>query len=300
MPTEGDVIEELKKRYPTYAWAIDIPEIRNLLLQAKQTEDAGTAWDPDELTSKIQQTNWWRSTEDSVKTWQELANTRPGEAEGQRREREAELWDLTRTTGVTISPEAVRELAERSLRLGWSTQSPQLIDSLATMAHYNPGVGKEPTSMATQMAEIRTKASDYMVRISDEESFNFTRRIMAGELKAEDLDTYFREQAKSKFPTLIPYLDNGITPKQFFAPHRQEIASLLEISPDQVDLENDPMWSRVISTPSEDGKTLRPMTISETQRLARGDDRWKSTRQGQSTAAQAAEGILTMFGKVAS
>lgn len=301
MATEAEIADELKKRYPTYAYVVDsVPEIRNLLVQAKQAEDAGQAWPEDELMAKMQNTNWWRSTGNQVKLWQELKYNSPGEADTQRREREAALWDITRRTGVTISPEAVQALADQSLSFGWDTNSPQLIDALATMAQYNPGVGKEPTGLGSTMQSIKEMADAYMIRVGDQDAFNMARQVMAGELEQDALKVTFAEQAKGKFAHLTPYIERGITPRQYFAPHVQELAAAWEVSSDSINLMDDPRLSQVIGYADPQSKEIRPMTISEVQRLARSDDRWRSTRQGQETAAKAAEGILSMFGKVAS
>lgn len=301
MATEQEISEELKKRYPTYAYVIDaVPEIKGLLVQAKQMEDAGTPWDEAELMAKMQATNWWRSTGNQVKLWQELKLNSPGEADTQRREREAELWDLTRRTGVTISVEAVQALAEQSLSFGWNAQSPQLIDAIATMAHYNPGVGKETSTLGGQMAQLKARASDYYVPLTDEEAFNFSRRIMAGELDPETVDVHFQELARGRFnQDVVGAMERGITPKQFIAPRVQEAAGILEISAEEIDVMRDPKWSKIIDHVAEDG-TRRAMTLSEVQRLAREDERFKATRQGQELGAQVAETLLTTFGKRAS
>jgi len=284
---------EIAMRFPQLAYLLNIPEVGDLVRQR-----ANGQIDLAEYQGRVAKTNWWLTSSDNTRKWQILQSYDPRTAQESIREREAQIWDLVQSLGAggQLGVPEVQKIAEESLRLG--LQGPQLQDRIVSQIRYTKEIGSTPGSVATTINGLRKMASGYMVRPNEEVLFDFSRKIAAGELQAEDVDVYFREQAKGKFPNLADYIDRGITPENFFAQHKSEVAKMLEMSDDQVNFMDDPKWSQILDHTDEKGNR-GPMTISETQRYVRGMDEWRSTRQGQQIAAEGASFLTKTFGKTA-
>jgi hypothetical protein len=281
--------EDALKKYPDWAWAFNIPEVGDLL--RKGVDDPN--YDP---IPEIMQTNWYRTTQASVRQWDALNAKDPESANAQLREEQARIWDMA--LGMGIDPNSIdfKDTATRSLRLGW--QQSQLQDYLASQLKYSPSSKTAVGSISTTMAQLKANAANYFVTLSDDTAFNMAKSVIAGEHTAQDWTGVWQDQAKQQFPTIANYIDKGITPQAYFAPVQDRIASALEVNPDSINL-MDSKWSKVIDTVDDKG-VRRPMTYSEVDQYVRSQDEWKSTRQGQQAAADMAQQLLTTFGKVAS
>lgn len=289
-----EMIKLVRERYPQYAWLINHAEVGPILERAL---DPNTPWSAEDLQGALVQTGWWRGTQASARQWQQLGETDPSTRDAQMRERQAQIWDAALSLGIPPNVELIQRLAEESLRLGWGEA--QLSNALVVQLQYKPGMAGTTGSVQTDMARIKTMAEDeYMVPLSEQTAFEFARSIAAGEKKLDDLNVYFREQAKSKYATLVPFLDRGYTTKQFFDPYRETIAKTLEMNPAEVNFLDDPRWAKIIDNTDEAGNR-GPMTQSELASYLRSQDEWAKTRQGQESIGGLGEFILGTFGKVA-
>lgn len=279
--------EEALRKYPDWAWAFNIPEIGNLLRRG--IDDP--SFNP---IPEILQTNYYKTTQASVRQWEALQKSDPASAEARRREELSRIWDMQVGMGLGADPAITHDLAERSLRLGWGEN--QLRDAIAMQLKYQPG-SSAVGSVSSTAQQLKEMAGNYLVTLDDETAFNYAKSVLAGEHSAQDWVGVWADQAKRKFPTIASYIDKGITPAQYFAPAQQRIASILEINPKSVDF-NDTKWNKVINTVDEKG-VARPMTDNEIDIFARQQDGFKQTRQGQQLAADLGAQITSMFGKVA-
>lgn len=214
-----------------------------------------------------------------------------------------EIQLLATRAGVTIMPARIRQMAEEALLNGWASPQGQITypDRLqrAVVAEFEfrpsqPVLG----DLGAAQAAVLARASEWMVPMAESTAAQFAARVLNGDMSEEGLDAYLRDLAMSRFEHLADHIRRGITPTQFFEPYRQEIARLLETTPDAIDLLNDPRFAPVVDFVDEAGKR-RPMTLSETQMLVRGLDDWQTTRQANEEAARVADGLGRMFGMVA-
>jgi len=280
--------EDALKKYPDWAWAFNIPEVGNLL--KKGVEDPN--YDP---IPEILQTNWYRTTQASARQWQALMQKDPESANARLREKEAVINDMRQRLGIAPDVDWQRDAAQRSLQYGWSDD--QLNDYMVSLLKYNPQVQSAPGSISTYMQQLKKNAAQYLITLSDDTAFNYAKAVAAGEHQMEDWTGVWAEQAKQQFPTLAGAIDKGITPTQYFSPIKDRIANILEINPEQVDLTST-KYSKVLAVTDDKGNS-RPMNYNEVDQFARSQDEFKSTRQGQQAAADMAQTLMTMFGKVA-
>jgi hypothetical protein len=110
--------------------------------------------------------------------------------------------------------------------------------------------------------------------------------------KGESIDTYkkqIRDVAKIGMPqNIASLLDNGIDLDAVYSPYKNVMASVLEINPESITL-NDPLLRSAITGEKE-------LPIYEFQRQLRKDARWQYTNQAKEEVSDVALKVLRDFG----
>jgi hypothetical protein len=83
-------------------------------------------------------------------------------------------------------------------------------------------------------------------------------------------------------------LSQGYDLSQVFAPYRKVMGTVLEINPDEVDL-NDPLLRTAITDTGD-------MNLYDFKKALRQDNRWQYTEQAKADVSQAAFNVLKDFG----
>jgi hypothetical protein len=114
------------------------------------------------------------------------------------------------------------------------------------------------------------------------------QRISRGE-DIEDFKRLIRQQAKLGLPEKVGLLlDEGLDLSNIYAPYRNTMAALLEITPDAINLD-DPILRSAYGQDKE-------MSIFDFKRAVRKDPRWQYTDNAREDVSTAALGILRDFG----
>jgi len=110
--------------------------------------------------------------------------------------------------------------------------------------------------------------------------------------KGESIETYkkmIRDVAKIGMPqNIAALLDNGIDLDAVYSPYKNVMASVLEINPESITL-NDPVLRSAITGEKE-------LPIYEFQRQLRKDSRWQYTNQAKEEVSDVALKVLRDFG----
>jgi hypothetical protein len=110
--------------------------------------------------------------------------------------------------------------------------------------------------------------------------------------KGESIDTYkkqIRDVAKIGMPqNIASLLDNGIDLDAVYSPYKNVMASVLEINPESITI-NDPLLRSAITGEKE-------LPIYEFQRQLRKDARWQYTNQAKEEVSDVALKVLRDFG----
>lgn len=286
--------DEVLKYYPAYAWALDIPDVASILQQAVDGK-----WSGQTLVANLQQTNWWKNTQPSLRQYSEEIATDPQRYAEEVARLSAKTWDLSNQLGLGLQNTKVADdIARQALQLNWNDD--QIRDALVQSSR-NQGQRAGDAHVGTiqnTIGMLKQNASAYMVGIDDKTAFQWATQVAAGEHKVEDFNEIFKGWAKGQFSSIAPLIDQGVTPEQYFAPIKQAVAATLEQAPEAIDLISNPKFSKIASYADPKSGIPRPMTISEAQQYARGLDEWKGTRQGQQAAADMGTQILKTFGKI--
>jgi hypothetical protein len=290
-PASPEAIEEtVRLEYPEYAWLLDNPEVRDILLEAVDPE---RGMDDATFQSRIRQTQWWQTNGSAARQWESLRQTDPAQAARALATRKAELRSRATQLGVTASEMEIEQLADRSIRYN-------LTDSEMNVAFAELMAGDAPAgATASTMTQLKSAARQFMVNVTDDELVRWARGIVTGQTTIDDYQKSLQELAKAKFSgneQLTAMIDSGMSPANFFADHVNMIASEWDLSPTQVDL-LDTKWQGVLQT--ADGGKVRPMTLSETRKQVRSMSGWDKTSQGRKMVADNVTTLLEKFGKVA-
>ena len=117
---------------------------------------------------------------------------------------------------------------------------------------------------------------------------NWTKRIENGE-DPEIFKQIIRQTAKVGLPDKInKLLDQGLDLDAVYAPYKNTMASLLELNPDSISL-NDPLLRSAIQGDKE-------MPLYDFQRALRKDPRWQYTNNARETVSNGLTQVLKDFG----
>ena len=106
---------KIEERFPGFAFLLDEPDVRNILIQA-----ANEGRSPTVVQARLSDTEWWKTRSNSEREWDLLTNVNPGEADSQIEARFSELKSEQSRIGLFITDADLRRLAETSLRDGWT------------------------------------------------------------------------------------------------------------------------------------------------------------------------------------
>lgn len=297
--TPEEIDAYVRATYGYLAGYLQDPEIGPILRQA-----ATEGWDENRLMGAVSGTSWYQNTTKNARQFDALKNMDPATWQQQVNNqlelirRQAKMLGLTISGRIELgefgSYDRDYYMAVQSLREGWDPQ--KLATAIFNEGAFRPDQAQQTGQIKTTASKIKSLASEYMLTVSDATANQYAQQIILGQLDEGAVATIFADQAKGRFPSLADQIDKGIRPAQFFDSYQQQIAAMLEIDPDQVDLMS-PKWAKIIDNQRSDG-TRSPMTLSETMDYVRSTPEWDRTDNAMKDAAYAAELLGKTFGKV--
>ena len=136
--------------------------------------------------------------------------------------------------GVTknITPEQRQKLIDTAVDQGWSSADQRLTQAVG--AFFTSTDLAAGSSNANIVADLKTLASQYMIPMSDESLKEFGANIAKGTSTVANMESWFKDQAKSLYPFMAGTIDT-IRPDTWFYPLKQLIATNLEVPVNSVD-----------------------------------------------------------------
>lgn len=285
--------DEIKRQYGYLAPYLSNPEIGPILKQA-----ATEGWTQERLQAELYKTNYWKTTSQATREWDLLSQSDPAEAHRRQVAMAQHIRAMAEQAGLGQYKgyEDIHYMFMAGLALRAGQSDEEILQGLFAQQQYQGGaVGG---TMGASMTEIKGRADDYGLPMSEQAAFDWSKQIAAGLGTNEGVEAYLREQAKQRYSWLAADLDRGATVKQLFDPILQEASRLLEISPADISL-NDPRFQAIIDHTDEQG-VRRSMTGAEAANYIRSTEDWQKTTNARRDAAGLGEQILQAFGKVAS
>lgn len=290
--TANDPLVEFRRKYPEFAWLTGIqdPAIQQLLKDAAAKPGG---MDAAEFQGRLFATPWWQTTPPSRRQWIYEANADPASAQAKRARTITLVTDMATTMGFDNGP-WIGALAEQALENGWDDA--QIRDQLANrMGQYASGQVMFGTTGAS-MDAIKALGSKYLIGVSQQDAWNWTREIMAGSQTMEGVESILTQQARNLYPHLSAQLNDG-TFSQVVATYQNQIAQLLEKNPADVFLA-DPKYQKVLDFVDDSGNR-RMMTNYELGQYVRSMPEWRYTTSAREQSAELGQKLLETLGKTA-
>lgn len=283
-------LDELSGQYGYAAAFFDSdPELKALITQAVQEQ-----WSADNFKAKFMATNWYRNNTEAMKQWNELESRNPAEAQQRVSSKMTDLWAQASQLGIVVSSDRMQQIAHDSLAMGWSDQ--MVKNALAAEWSYSSsGTGTSGTAADTEN-KIRSLAADYGVSFSNDTLGTMIGGVLSGKYTDANIGDMVRDQARSKYPGMSGYLDQGFTVRQIASPYTQSYAQLLEKDPQSVDL-TDPLIQRALQGAVDPKtKTSQMQSVFDFEQSVRKDPRWLQTQNAHDSMESVGLRILQDFG----
>jgi hypothetical protein len=190
----------------------------------------------------------------------------------------------------TMSPERLDAFVKKMYDSA-NDKDPNIINrELSALITYKPGmqlggsVGGDLTSLrATARANGFDLDTQFGSNIND-----WLQRLAKGE-SIETFKNTIRGAAKLGLPDKVAnLLDQGLDIKDIYAPYRNVMASVLEMAPDSISLDDKTLRSAI--------GPEKEMSIYDFQRVLRKDPRWQYTDNARQETSSTVLGVLRDFG----
>jgi hypothetical protein len=190
----------------------------------------------------------------------------------------------------TMSPERLDAFVKKMYDSA-NDQDPNIINrELSALISYKPGmqlggaVGGDLTIL-----RATARANGFDLDTSFGSSINdWLQRLAKGE-SIETFKSTIRGAAKLGLPDKVAsLLDQGLDLKEIYDPYKKIMASVLEVSPDSISLDDKTL--RMAIGPEKE------MSIYDFQRSLRKDPRWQYTNNAREESSTAVLGVLRDFG----
>ena len=190
----------------------------------------------------------------------------------------------------TMSPERLDAFVKKMYDSA-NDKDPNIINrELAALISYKPGTqlgGAIGGDLTTLRATARANGFDLDTQFGSNIN-DWLQRLAKGE-SVETFKNTIRGAAKLGLPDKVAnLLDQGLDIKDIFAPYRNVMASVLEIAPDSISLDDKTLRSAI--------GPEKEMSIYDFQRALRKDPRWQYTDNARQETSSTVLGILRDFG----
>jgi hypothetical protein len=190
----------------------------------------------------------------------------------------------------TMSPERLDAFVKKMYDSA-NDKDPNIINrELSALISYKPGTqlgGAIGGDLTTLRATARANGFDLDTSFGSNIN-DWLQRLARGE-SIETFKNTIRGAAKLGLPDKVAnLLDQGLDIKDIFAPYRNVMASVLEIAPDSISLDDKTLRSAI--------GPEKEMSIYDFQRSLRKDPRWQYTDNARQESSTAVLGVLRDFG----
>jgi hypothetical protein len=190
----------------------------------------------------------------------------------------------------TLSPERLDAFVKRMYDSGNDKDENIINRELAALISYKPGtqlggkIGSDLTALrATATANGFNLDTSFGSNIND-----WLQRLAKGE-SIETFKNTIRGAAKLGLPDKVAnLLDQGLDLRDIYAPYRNVMASVLEVAPDSIGLDDKTL--RMAIGPEKE------VSLYDFQRMLRKDSRWQYTNNAREEASDSVLKVLKDFG----
>tara|TARA_R110000868_G_scaffold425_3_gene3395 strand:- start:1826 stop:3247 length:1422 start_codon:yes stop_codon:yes gene_type:complete len=281
-------------------------DVYNSDLEVKKVIDdavkGGYQDDENKMNAKLQNTSWYRTTQQSARQWAVQQSTDPATAESRVVASIEEIRTNASSQGFTLDDVSLRKLATDSIKFGWDSQ--QKLNALGSEQVANAQLGGAQGMADLRQSfvgrNLRAKAAAFFQKPSEELISSFTQQILLGQKSEVQFEEAMRDSARTQFRSLQPALDKGQDVDTAMYAYKQQAESILgsSIDPTQIDWTQD-KWNKALNF--QDAKTgeYRQMDLWEWNKYLRTLPEWQNTNEAKSAYGDLAISLARGFGKTA-
>jgi hypothetical protein len=200
------------------------------------------------------------------------------------------IADEAKRLGVTVSPDELDLISRDIYDLGYENQPAIVAQRIRAKISYKPGTQLSGVA-GENIAELRKVAAANGLDL-DKNFGSSLQGWLQNLAQGESIETYkqiIRSAAKLGLPDKVSSLiDQGVDLDTIYNPYRNIMASVLEINPETINL-NDKVLRSAIGPDKE-------MSLYDFQKMLRKDDRWQYTSNAKEEVSGITLGILRDFG----
>lgn len=292
----GHIGKDIRDLAMDYGWATSVlhefPELLDVFKQAVKH-----SWSVQRFQAEVQDTKWFKKHSDTWRTNMYLQLTDPQTYQSRVGQVERGLADAAGSMGIEFkNNRQLKEMAEQAFLHGWDQT--KINNVLARMVDIT---GKHSTGVGGDLASIQEQlnglALDNGLKISNKTMERWLRQVVRGDSTMEEFKGYIQKQAAAMFPNWAKEIEAGRTVAQIADPYRQRMADLLEINPEDINL-NGKLMRQALSSKNDKGE-YDSMSLSDFEDLVRQDHRWQYTDNAREEMSQITAGLLQTFGLIA-
>lgn len=274
----------------------DNPEVKKVIdLSVKE------GWYNDEvkLTSRLQNTNWFRTTESATRQYNIKKSTDPAtlEADITKGIEDTRALSLKAGSGVVLADSTLRMLTENKIKFGWSDQ--QLLNSIGSESIATAQGGAQGVAalrQGTVAAGLRASADDYAQKVDPAMLDMWTQEILKGSKTETQFTEQMKMQASQQYRSLAPQIEKNQTVKQAVSMYSNAAQNVLGIDPSTIDWTQD-KWNKALNYQDPKTNEYRTMDSSEWNRHLRAQPEWKKTDAAKNAYRNLALTLASGFGK---
>ena len=263
-----------------------IPELKDLFERAVKD-----TWTPSKFQAEVRNTTWFKTHSESERQFLIKQYGDPATAGQLWHTNQLRVWNMASQTGASVDWDVVNKFAYGIMALGWSDE--QLRAELAK--HIALG----STSQGGQAGQVMDQLKEYGFQMGwqfGKEDLQYAAQQVVGGMRSVDqYKAQIRNVAKGIYSQWSDQIEAGQTVMGLASPYFQSMASILELPPGSITLEDPTIKNALQSKDMATGQN-RVKQIWEFENDLRSDDRWKKTQNAQNSTMQVAHKVLSDFG----
>jgi LysM repeat protein len=274
-----------------YGFALTVlnsdPELNTLFHEA-----VAAGYTADAFTAKLRSTSWYKTHSENWRNAAILKASDPASYATGISGMSSKLGMMASEMGANVGG-SFNNLVESAYNYGWDDN--QIRQNLASYVKYTDGRMLGQAGQWEQ--EWRKLAADDGLNLSAAWYERYAKDVAVGHQTSQDVKSAITTMAVSAFPHLGARLTAGDTLATIADPYKQTMASLLEINPNTITM-NDPTIRGALASKDAKGQpALR--TLFDFENDVRKDTRWNKTKNAQDAAMTNTKRVLSDMGVLA-
>lgn len=275
------------------------PEVKKVI---DESVKLGYFDDETKMTAKLQNTTWFRTTQQSARQFAIQQSTDPATAEAKITASVEDMRANAMAQGFTLNDMTLRKLAADSLKFGWSDQ--QKLNALGSeqvaQSQLGGAQGMADLRQSATARNLRAKAAAYFQKPSEELIGSWTQQIITGQKSDVQFDELMRSSARTQFRSLQPAIDKGQDIQTAMYAYTEQARATLgsAIDTSQIDWTQD-KWNKALNFRDPKTNEYRQMDLWEWNKYLRTLPEWQNTEEAKVAYGNLSQSLARGFGKTA-